>query len=221
MLQAVVLRKHAAALVKDSMEYLYHASADGHGWFNVVHPQVDNETKPATSLTVNEMRHAVDFFSVTFGFCGLSDQPCDFTPKVRQELATWFREESVTSTWIRATSPKCNCANNYTVPYSGNGGSAAVASTSTLTRARNSSGGDGGENTNTGTIDGNEISTAAWPGFATCQADRPDHGTTGAYPSWPAFSTEALCYLEGNCTAAFRIMSTFVANTCVATASIL
>ena len=57
-----------------------------------------------------EMRHAVDFYSVTFGFCGLTSQPCDFSPRIRQELAAWFMDESLTSTWIRATSPKTNCS---------------------------------------------------------------------------------------------------------------
>ena len=42
------------------------------------------------SLLVKEMRHVVDFFSVTFGLCGIT-QPgsalCDFTPQVRQDFA--------------------------------------------------------------------------------------------------------------------------------------
>ena len=47
----------------------------------------------------------------------------------------------------------------------------------------------------------------------TCQAGRPDHGSNGAYPSWPAFALEALCYVDGNCSSAFSIMSTFADNT--------
>ena len=43
---------------------------------------------------VHEMRHVVDFFSVTFGLCGLQ-QPgssiCDFSAAVREELGNWFR----------------------------------------------------------------------------------------------------------------------------------
>jgi hypothetical protein len=33
-------------------------------------------------------------------------------------MGPWGRyvQESVTSTWIRATSPKCNCSTSYTVP---------------------------------------------------------------------------------------------------------
>ena len=42
---------------------------------------------------------------------------------------------------------------------------------------------------------------------------RPDHGSNGAYPSWPAFSVEALCYLDGNCSSAFEIMATFAETT--------
>ena len=72
---------------------------------------------PPKDVTVYEMRHVVDFFSMTFGLCGLSDQPCDFSQQMRGELSKWFREESLTSTWIRATSPHCNCSNNFTVPY--------------------------------------------------------------------------------------------------------
>ena len=34
-----------------------------------------------------------------------------------------------------------------------------------------------------------------------------------AYPSWPAFGVEALCYVDGNCSSAFAIMGTFADNT--------
>ena len=43
-----------------------------------------------------------------------------------------------------------------------------------------------------------------FPAYPTCQAGRPDHGSNGAYPSWPAFALEALCYVDGNCSSAFR-----------------
>lgn len=42
---------------------------------------------------------------------------------------------------------------------------------------------------------------------------REDHGTTGAYTAWPALATEALCYIEGNCTSAFALMASFAPNT--------
>ena len=54
---------------------------------------------------------------------------------------------------------------------------------------------------------------ASFPAYSTCKAGRPDHGSNGAYPSWPAFALEALCYLDGNCSSAFSIMSTFADNT--------
>jgi hypothetical protein len=241
---AAMLRKHAAALSSDAMKYLYNINEKGHGWFNVIHPVVpaaepvgdqmpsDDRTAPpppppaATSVVSNEMRHVVDMFSMTFGLCGLADnQPCDFSDKVRGEIASWFRnrpflltfavsargvvvpnrnaltfytdqntfvdgvvcphhrfrEESLTSTWIRATSPLTNCSVNFTLPYSP---TVSATPTEPMTIA--------------------EAGAAAppdskYPGFDTCKADRPDHGTTGAYPSWPAFSVEALCYLDGNC----------------------
>ena len=38
-------------------------------------------------------------------------------------------------------------------------------------------------------------------------------GSNGAYPSWPAFSVEALCYVDGNCSSAFEIMGSFAQAT--------
>ena len=38
-------------------------------------------------------------------------------------------------------------------------------------------------------------------------------GTTGAYTAWPALATEALCYVEGNCSSAFSLMASFAPNT--------
>jgi len=52
-----------------------------------------------------------------------------------------------------------------------------------------------------------------WPAYPTCAAGRPDHGSDGAYPSWPAFALEALCYVDGNCSSAFEIMGTFAQAT--------
>ena len=59
---AARLRKMAAGLASDTMDKMYQAE-DGLGWFNVVFPG-----KAASDpLTVMQMRHVVDFFSVTFG----------------------------------------------------------------------------------------------------------------------------------------------------------
>ena len=35
----------------------------------------------------------------------------------------------------------------------------------------------------------------------------------GAYTAWPALATEALCYIEGNCSSAFLAMASFAPNT--------
>ena len=73
----------------------------------------------SATLQVLEMRHVVDFFSVTFGICGITtpgDTACNFEPAVRKALGDWFRGESVTSTWIRATSPECNCSHTWGIP---------------------------------------------------------------------------------------------------------
>ena len=54
----------------------------------------------------------------------------------------------------------------------------------------------------------------SYPAYTTCAAGRPDHGSNGAYPSWPAFAVEALTYLQGgDCTKAFEILGTFANNT--------
>ena len=109
----------------------------------------------------------VDFFSVTFGLCGLSPAPCDFSNTVREELGRWFREESVTATWIRATSPLTNCSRNWAVPLGENASRPAP-------RAEDA---------------------VPYPAYPTCAASRPDHGSNGAYPSWPAFAVE-VCTLH-------------------------
>jgi hypothetical protein len=182
---AARLRQMAAGLAKDTMEKMYQAR-DGHGWFNVIFPPsaaTDHgtpEDSEGDSLTVMQMRHVVDFFSVTFGLCGIT-QPgsslCDFSAQVRRELGDWFRGESVTSTWIRATSPKTNCSTSYTVPKEAT--AAMVAAAAAREQASSQLQADGGD--------------AEWPAYTTCKAGRPDHGSNGAYPSWPAFAVEALC----------------------------
>jgi hypothetical protein len=121
--------------------------------------------------------------------CGIT-QPgsslCDFPAEARRELGDWFRAESVTSTWIRATSPKCNCSTSYTISKDATAAAAAAAAAAA---------GVGGD--------------TEWPAYSTCAAGRPDHGSNGAYPSWPAFAVEALCYVDGNCSSAFDIMGSF------------
>eukprot|EP00040_Diaphanoeca_grandis_P021873 m.116789 g.116789 ORF g.116789 m.116789 type:complete len:861 (+) comp28539_c0_seq1:178-2760(+) len=52
-----------------------------------------------------------------------------------------------------------------------------------------------------------------WPAISTCKAAREDHGSTGAYTAWPALAAEALCYLDGNCSAAFKVLASFVPTT--------
>jgi hypothetical protein len=184
---AARLRKMAAGLASETMSKMYQSSA-GLGWFNVIFPGASDSEQ----LTVRQMRHVVDFFSVTFGLCGITDQPCDFPDTMRRELGDWFRQESVTSSWIRATSPKCNCSRSYTIPKDADAATTANAAATTSLLAENAA----------------EIE-AEWPAYTTCHAGRPDHGSNGAYPSWPAFAVEALCYVDGNCSSAFEIMSSF------------
>jgi hypothetical protein len=145
-------------------------------------------------VTSYEMRHAVDFFSIVFGMCGATHTACDFDsyPGMREELAHWYLNESVTSTWIRATSPYCNCSNvkSVTVP---------TAKAKALRADATAVGVEVAAESSTGTF---EPSVGAfepsYPAFETCKAGRPDHGCNGAYPSWPAFATEALCYVQHN-----------------------
>ena len=93
---ATHFRSLASGMAKQTIDKMYTASGDkNHGWFNVLFPDT------ATNAVAHEMRHVVDFFSVTFGLCGSTDQDCDYTLQMRKELGDWFREESVTSTWIR------------------------------------------------------------------------------------------------------------------------
>ena len=174
---------------------LAYEAQDGHGWFNVIAPAPGAEAgQPTTSVVSNQMRHVVDMFSIAFGFCGLSDQPCDLSPTQRAEIAAWFHDESATKTWIRATSPFCNCNVSKVLAYPG--GEEVRASAAARAAA-----------------EAGAAAAPKYPAASTCQALRPDHGSNGAYPSWPAFATEALCYLDGNCSSAFKVLASFGANT--------
>ena len=181
--EADSLRAMAAGLANATMEKMYQSFGEHMGRFNVIWPS-NNSNK----LVVKEMRHVVDFFSVTFGLCGLQ-QPgsslCDFSSTVRGELGNWFRRESLASSWIRATSPRTNCNNSW-----------EISSKTPLPPPPPP-----------------PLSKEPFPAFTTCAAGRPDHGSNGAYPSWPAFAAEALCYLDGNCSSAFEILSSFALNT--------
>ena len=185
---AAELRSQAAAMARETLATSY-TSKGGRGWFNVLADESVNGTGP---LTAYEMRHVVDFFSVTFGMCSGPAAECDLTAQMRAELGAWFRTESVTSTWIRATSPRTNCSRSWAVPRPGEAAVVAAAPSRE---------------------EGQQLGEDEFPAFTTCRAGRPDHGSNGAYPSWPAFALEALCYLDGNCSSAFAIMGTFADNT--------
>lgn len=91
--EAMALRADAEAIMNDTMQKMY-TSTDGRGWFNVIFPK--GSAASPSGLTAYEMRHVVDFFSVSFGACGLgtdSDAECGFSPRVRRELGNWFRSE--------------------------------------------------------------------------------------------------------------------------------
>eukprot|EP01047_Picozoa_sp_COSAG01_P077186 COSAG01_NODE_13811_length_1532_cov_1.205862_2_plen_347_part_01 len=168
-----------------------------HAWFNVIHPAASG-TKPLRS---NEMRHVVDFFSMIFGLCGVKtnsaegdvSSPCiSLSVQKREQLSRFFHQELATVDWIRATSPQCNCSHSFAVPDD-----VMTSGEWSAQAPRPSRGAD----------------DASWPGLVSCKANREDHGTTGAYSAWPALAAEALCYLEGNCSSAFRVMASFAPNT--------
>ena len=69
--QAAALRANASALAKATMQQMYTAEG-GRGWFNVIWPPDASGGPAPEELKVFEMRHVVDFFSVTFGLCGLT-----------------------------------------------------------------------------------------------------------------------------------------------------
>eukprot|EP01046_Picozoa_sp_COSAG06_P025616 COSAG06_NODE_2163_length_7438_cov_2.447200_7_plen_421_part_00 len=211
---AAKLRKMAAGLTTDTMDKLYLADPEtGHGYFNLVFPPGNSTSSNAAlpegasqQLTVKEMRHVVDFFSVTFGLCGItspSDKSCSFTPEVRKALGEWFRKESVTSTWIRATSPTCNCSHSWQIPLDATRAVTDAAHADSVIPTQPHAGSSSSDN---------DIAPS-FPAYKTCAAGRPDHGSNGAYPSWPAFALEALCYVDGNCSSAFGIMGTFAQAT--------
>lgn len=196
-------RALAAEMARQTLVASYTSdSASGHGWFNVLY---DN-TNGTGDLTAYEMRHVVDFFSVVIGMCSGPEAECDLSQQQRNELGAWFREESVTSTWVRATSPRTNCSRSWPVKRPGNNGTMNVDGDATTARRT--------ETADVRTF-GSERSeeSSEFPAYATCAAGRPDHGSDGAYPSWPAFALEALCYVDGNCSSAFEILGTFADNT--------
>ena len=198
---AVRLRQLAAALSAETMDKMFQAQGD-RAWFNIIFPpdSTPDEKAAGGQLTVLEMRHVVDFFSVTFGLCGIG-QPgshlCDFTSQQRAQLGNWFRKESLSSTWIRATSPMCNCSHSWQIPKDADATKSAAAA-SAAAEALGS---------------GATTEDGPYPAYPTCQAGRPDHGSNGAYPSWPAFALEALCYVDGNCSSAFEALGTFAQAT--------
>lgn len=164
--EATRLRDLASGLSAETMSKMYTVNKDGHGYFNIIFPP---GAEPG-HLTVMEMRHVVDFFSVTFGLCGIT-QPesslCDFSSEVRRELASWFRAESVTSTWIRATSPLCNCSNSWSVRLNDSealppgGAKSPATGRSPSARAAHQPQSD----------------PRGFPAYSTCAAGRPDHGS--------------------------------------------
>jgi hypothetical protein len=197
---ADALRASAQAMADETMRLMYSADDShgdgGRGWFNVVWPTGPNGTRP---LVAHEMRHVVDFFSVTFGLCGTNTAPggqggalCDFDAPTRAQLGRAFREELKTSDWIRATSPQCDCSRSWPLPPAPPAPPASVSVDAASGDAAPASG------------DGEE-----YPAFETCSADREDHGTTGAYSAWPALAAEALCYVDGNCSYAFALLASF------------
>jgi hypothetical protein len=196
--KASALRNEAAAMAAETVATMFASSRDReHAWFNVIHPAASG-TKPLRS---NEMRHVVDFFSMIFGLCGVKtnsaegdvSSPCiSLSVQKREQLSRFFHQELATVDWIRATSPQCNCSHSFAVPDD-----VMTSGEWSAQAPRPSRGAD----------------DASWPGLVSCKANREDHGTTGAYSAWPALAAEALCYLEGNCSSAFRVMASFAPNT--------
>lgn len=200
------LRQLSAEMAAQTIDVMYEK---GKGYFNVISPvSAPNPSQSQVKVQVNEMRHVVDMFSVTFGMCGgTKNARCDFDDHdgMREEVANWYLAESVTSTWIRATSPRCNCSNTREVLVDTVTGKVKVGpseqTTTAVSASASASAAGNGDN-------------ASYPAFVTCAAGRPDHGSNGAYPAWPAFATEALCYLQhNNCTAALGVMARFAATT--------
>ena len=197
------LRAEATAMAAETIRTMFGTSRDKtRGWWNVIWP-AGNTSKLRTNgvadgdrngdgvvpLQSHEMRHVVDFFSLAFGMCGVSGTDCDLDATRRAQLSNFFHQELKTSDWIRATSPACNCSHTSAVPQKSPAGHALEEE------------------------EDDEEEEDEWPGLVTCKANREDHGTTGAYTAWPALATEALCYIEGNCSSAFAVMASFAPNT--------
>ena len=215
----------------------------GRGWFNVLYPlpppptaSPNNRSTKGTTLVAHEMRHVVDFFSLAFGMCADTHRAagtCDLDAAQRAQLSAWFHKELLVRTaagkvllaavsrccpccsasaalaatlacsvlpltrstaaclctqtrnWIRATSPYCNCSHTWEVAVGGTPPAPVPA----------------------------PPADAPYPALVTCKGDREDHGTTGAYTAWPAAAAEALCYIDGNCSAAFDLLAGFAAVT--------
>jgi hypothetical protein len=126
----------------------------------------------------------------------------------------------VTSSWIRATSPRCNCSNTWTVPIadglvrpSDSGVAEFNVNGAVKHQSSEEGGGDASRERPTERNDDGDPANGPFPAYPTCSAGRPDHGSNGAYPSWPAFAVEALGYLDGNFTSAFDIFASFEPNT--------
>lgn len=183
------LASEATAMAEETIRDMLAVSVDAaSAWWNVIWPTGTNGAQPLES---HEMRHVVDFFSMAFGLCGVKGAGCDLSPIQRRQLSHFFHSELQTHDWIRATSPACDCDHHYPVPTQPstvhiNNSAAAIP----ITTERDK-----------------------WPGLVSCMADREDHGTTGAYSAWPALAAEALCYIEGDCKTAFKLMASYVSNT--------
>lgn len=196
---AQVLHDEARAMASETIQTMLTTSMDGtRAWWNVLWPVGPNGTKPLESY---EMRHVVDFFSLAFGLCGVNGIECDLDATQRNQLSEFFHAELRSSDWIRATSPRCNCSHSF--PVKKNPRSARPTATRGI---RN--GIDIPSVPSAHVLSGDE-----WPGLMTCAANREDHGTTGAYSAWPALAAEALCYLDGNCSAAFTLLASYAPNT--------
>ena len=117
--EARSLRAEASAMSAETVRTMFATSRDGQrAWWNVLWPEGEGGLAEGQPLRAYEMRHVVDFFSMAFGLCGVGGGGggCDLDATQRAQLSRFFHQELRTSDWIRATSPKCNCSNSYTVP---------------------------------------------------------------------------------------------------------
>ena len=209
--RAAELRGLAAGMAAETIGTMYSASSDGErGWFNVLWPAlssaddgggggggggVGGQAAQAAQaqrpmLRAYEMRHIVDFFSLAIGMCtdthsNGNDGGCDVTAAQRAQLSRFFAAELQTKDWVRATSPVCNCNHSWDVAVGGAPPAPVPAPSA----------------------------DDPFPALVSCAADREDHGTTGAYTAWPALAAEALCYFDGNCSAALDLLASFAPST--------